>query len=72
MTSYAKQLILEAIKRAGTTETGPVCLALEDIYREKSKHKYAAYVFKGLKRMGFKTYSDVEKAIQEVTNEQIA
>jgi len=71
-----QELITQAIKEAGTTETGPVMLKMEDILHremltwpsyEKAGEKTRMGALVGrLDRMGLYTFNDVKALIAEV------
>lgn len=76
-TNAKYELIARAIKEAGTTETGPVMLKLEDILDAEMLARQAYYkkatsatrmgaLMGRLERMGIYTYNDVAALIEEV------
>ncbi len=68
-------LIVQAINKAGTRETGPVCLAVEDIlrmemegwpsYQKLSTERKAAEPFRRLERVGIFTFNDMAEAVKD-------
>lgn len=70
------RIVKDAIKHTGTTDTGAICLALEDLaveqvrnYRYLARKGEAAMFFTAyerLERAGINTYNDVNQLIKEV------